>query len=723
MSDPWEMTVEGGPIDDQEVRRALGLLVDPAHWTMIQGLPSAAYRILPGDNLDAMVRAVADLSGGIGTYFSLNPFRGPLDKPPKSSDILARRWFLIDPDARKAEKNASTSDEEKEAARQVTEAIREFLRSRGWPDPIYVDSGNNWQLLYRVDLPNDKLAQQLLAKALKELGARFDTAAVEIDKHVHDARRICKIPGTWVRKGANTPERPHRMSRLMSVPMNIDSPPVPVELIKALAGLAGTMPPDAAPPAPLPAEPWQMVAGSGDKQAYARAALERECGKVATCTDFRNDTLYDAALKLGTLVAAGLLDEAEVRKDLDAAGRACGLGSDGDPGEIHRAIANGFAFGLQHPREVPERTAPTRNGVPRPPKRLASIEALKDLSPEPLADDKIVVQGSSVVPRLVDWLWENRVARGFIALFAGRTGLGKSFVTCDIVARVSRGDLRPDSVCECFDLGNSLIISEDPHDFVLAPRLLELGADMTRVFFMTWEAMARYTLQDTAFLHRAWELSGLPSLIVIDPPTNFLGGADEHKNAEVRTVLMCLVAWLESLDRAPAIILITHVNKGAKGIDAISRVIGSVAWMSTVRIGHIFAPDSEVPGRVLFVPPKNNLGPLAKGLAFRIVKTTTFARVEWLGEVDITADEAVNHDPRKPKRMLAEEWLKLIFREKREWPSDEFWKNAREHGVSKYAIDAVRDKMEIPRARRTVTENGTTLYTWYVPPDWPHLDP
>jgi hypothetical protein len=709
MSDPWEMTVQGGPIDDQEVRRALGLLVDPAHWTMIQGLPSAAYRILPGDNLDALVRAVADLSGGIGTYFSLNPFRGPLDKPPKSSDILARRWFLIDPDARKAEKNASTSDEEKEAARQVTEAIREFLCSRDWPDPIYVDSGNNWQLLYRVDLPNDKLAQQLLAKALKELGARFDTAAVEIDKHVHDARRICKVPGTWVRKGPNTPERPHRMSRLMSIPIN--SPPVPVELIKALAGLAGTTPPVAAPPVPPPAEPWQMVAGSGDKQAYARAALERECGKVATCTDFRNDTLYDAALKLGTLVAAGLLDEAEVKKALDAAGRACGLGSDGDPNEIRRAIANGFAFGLQHPREVPERLPkPLRNG------KVVAGAASEE---EPLSDDDLVVFGHEEGPLFVEWLWQDRIARRFISIFAGQTGLGKSFVALDVVARLTRGYVWPDSESECAPTGRALIISEDPRNQVLIPRLIELGARMDLLAFMTWKAMMRYSLADTELLHRTWVRAKSPDLVVIDPPTSFLGDIDEHKNSEVRAVLMQLVAWMEALPISPAIIFITHVNKAAKGIDAISRVIGSIAWMTSSRIGHIFWPDPDQPERVLFISSKNNLGPKAPALAFKVVKTETFARVDWLGKVDITADEAIAGVKKVTRGMAAVEWLTARFREQREWTSNDLKSAAAEAGISKNALwSAEAQALPIERIQHTAAD-GHRFWTWTARPGWP----
>ncbi len=60
------------------MRHALGLLVDPAHRVMIQSLPSGHFRHLRGNDLDAIVKAVAEMNGEAGTYFSLNPYSGRL---------------------------------------------------------------------------------------------------------------------------------------------------------------------------------------------------------------------------------------------------------------------------------------------------------------------------------------------------------------------------------------------------------------------------------------------------------------------------------------------------------------------------------------------------------------------------------------------------------------------------------------------------------------------
>jgi hypothetical protein len=665
-SDCWSMTVQrSDSIDEQEVRRSLGLLVDSAHHVQIQALPSGRWKQISGRDTDGLIKAIQEYSDEKGVYLSLNPFSGNLDRPLRSSDIASRRWFLVDPDAVKpGDKDASTTDDEKEQSRAVTESVRDHLRTLGWPDPIFVDSGNNWQLLYRVDLPNDRLSQQILSKALKALADQFDTDGVKIDRAVHDAKRICKIPGTMVRKGGNAATRPWRMARLISVPVMLS--PVPIALLKGLAGLGENEPAKVASVTPI--NPWSIPVGGDDRTAYARSAFEREIGIVATASQpGRNGVLYNASLKLGTLVAAGLLDRTDVERQLEAAARACGLGQDGDPNEIDRAIKHGFTFGLQNPRQIPEKFATKQSAESAAYVALAAAEE----TVEPL-----FIKASSVTPKKVVWFWENRIPMGFITVFAGRTGLGKSFVTCDIVARKTAGEPWPDSTDpgECSEPGNVLLISEDPFEYVLTPRLIEMGANLDRVFYLSWSAMARYQLGDTTFLDAAFEQMAPLSLVAIDPPTNFLGGKDEHKNAEVRAMLMNLVIWLNGRDTA--CILITHVNKASgKGGEALSRVIGSVAWTTTSRVAHAFVADADRPDGAIFVPMKSNLGALPKGIAYRIAKTENFAKVEWLGQVDATADEAFGgekpKEDKQTKTAAAVEWLRERFAERGTWASDE----------------------------------------------------
>ena len=88
----------------------------------------------------------------------------------------------------------------------------------GFPEPIKADSGNGAHLLYRIDLPNDESATALVKSCLATLDALFSDERVSVDTANFNAARIWKLYGTVSRKGDNTPERPHRRSRIISAP-------------------------------------------------------------------------------------------------------------------------------------------------------------------------------------------------------------------------------------------------------------------------------------------------------------------------------------------------------------------------------------------------------------------------------------------------------------------------------------------------------------------------
>jgi hypothetical protein len=697
----WSIPVTiSSAIDRDEVRRMLGLMLDPDTAHEVRALPSGQSVTITRTDLDAAVRAVEAIAGSKGTYITLNPVRPDLTGAARVKDITCRRHLLIDCDPERADRDGMATEAEHAVAKAVIDAVLDDLTARGWPRPIMIDSGNGWHLLYRIDLPNDKLAQQLLSKCLKALQAAHGTDAAKIDTVVHNASRITKLAGTWVRKGESTTDRPHRMARLVSVPTAIV--PVDVDQIRELAGLGTTTPPDAPP------VDWTMTVpgpGAGGLDAYVRKAIEAECGKVATAREgARNDALNVAAFSLGTLLHLAIVTRQEVEHDLAFAAQRAGLTEH----ETTGTIRSGIEAGLMEPRQVEVKAG----------KATASTPASETIPP----GVRLTIRASAIKTRPIRWLWRDRVPVGFITVFAGRTGLGKSFVTCDLAARITQGEDLPDGPSglagECRDV---LFISEDPYEYVLAPRLMELGADLNRVSFLTWEAMARYTLDDTPFLERAYAEVDHPALVVIDPPTNFLGDAiDEHKNSAVRAVLMHLVQWIK--DKDAACVLITHVNKqSGKGIDALNRVIGSVAWTTTARIVHSFAPNSDIPGHCLFVPMKNNLGPLGKGLGYTIRKTDTLAVVEWTGEVDTTADEAMSGERQAPRKVKATDWLIDRFKEDLRWFSEDLWAAAKHDGISRNAIFEAKDILCLPRCDKEQLPGGKQAWVWWVPPDWPHL--
>ena len=426
----------------------------------------------------------------------------------------------------------------------------------------------------------------------------------------------------------------------------------------------------------------------------------------------RNNALYESALKLSGLVAAGALDESEVRRALERVAGQIGLGADGDPKEVGRAIDNAFAVGMQTPRDL--------SGV-----KAAKPGKAAQQQPQPapnIPPDELIVWAHTITPKPVHWLWPGRIPSGKMTTFAGQGGLGKTFVLCDIAARVSKGLEWPFGQGLCADEGKVLFISgEDDEDDTLVPRLIECGADLSRIAFLSAKAQESFTLAALELLTSVMDRMQDVRFVAIDPPTSYLGGVDDHKNAELRGLLTPLKNW--AAKRRVAIVLNNHVNKATgPTVDAASRVMGSVAWVNAVRSAHLFTRDQDDQDKVLMVPIKTNIGKRPPGLAYRIEPTIgDLARVEWIEEVHQSADDALSKQTRKPVAKDAVEVLIDMFSRQREWTSDAFWKELNQWKVTGYAFKQVKDALGLPKARKTVAPNGDVCWTWWVPPDWQHL--
>lgn len=147
------------------------------------------------------------------------------------NDIIGYQWVLVDADpVRKS--GISAADAEKEAARQVSRRVWKCLKQRGFHDPIIADSGNGFHLLYKVHTPLEE--KPTIEQFLKTLDMWFSTEQVKIDTAVFNAARITKLYGTMARKGANTQERPHRMSKVLHAPSRMEL--TPWALFQQIAG-------------------------------------------------------------------------------------------------------------------------------------------------------------------------------------------------------------------------------------------------------------------------------------------------------------------------------------------------------------------------------------------------------------------------------------------------------------------------------------------------------
>jgi len=154
----------------------------------------------------------------------------------KDEDILSLNTMLIDLDPKRAA-GISSTNEELAAAHQLSSRINDYLRSQGWPEPLIAQSGNGVHLLFKLpELPNTPGNKDLIHNCLKALAEMFNTDRVEVDTTTFNPARITKFYGTAARKGDNIPERPHRRSRILSVPTKAEM--VRTECILRLASFS-----------------------------------------------------------------------------------------------------------------------------------------------------------------------------------------------------------------------------------------------------------------------------------------------------------------------------------------------------------------------------------------------------------------------------------------------------------------------------------------------------
>ena len=140
------------------------------------------------------------------------------------NEILSRKWCLIDVDCEKPSDTNSTN-EEKELAKVVVNNVYKFLRDEGFEKPIICDSANGYHLLYKQDMQSTPANTEVMKKFLQVLDMYFSNEKVKIDCSTYNASRICKLYGTYSRKGSNTKDRPQRMSYILQVPTEVKITP------------------------------------------------------------------------------------------------------------------------------------------------------------------------------------------------------------------------------------------------------------------------------------------------------------------------------------------------------------------------------------------------------------------------------------------------------------------------------------------------------------------
>ncbi len=311
------------------------------------------------------------------------------------------------------------------------------------------------------------------------------------------------------------------------------------------------------------------------------------------------------------------------------------------------------AYRAERDRRQPLSTgAPNGNGRPRSGNRPRDKGELESRRASDIKATKIV------------WLWPGRFARKKLGVIGGQPDEGKSLITLDMAAAVSRGREWPCGEGRA-PLGNVVILSaEDDAADTLVPRLMAADADLERVEIIqmvrvyekdtpdlppqaTGERRMFSLLDDLKLLERKIEDIGDIALIIIDPLTAYLGvkKMDSYRTSDVRGVLAPLAEL--ATKRNVAIVSVMHFNKNSSITNAINRISDSVAFVAAARHAFVVMREPNTKQRRLFLKAKNNLAADTKGLAYgieaRLVADDIIApNIVWETEhVTISANEAL----------------------------------------------------------------------------------
>ena len=298
-----------------------------------------------------------------------------------------------------------------------------------------------------------------------------------------------------------------------------------------------------------------------------------------------------------------------------------------------------------------------------------------------------------IQPQEVRWLWPGFIPAGKLTLLVGNPGLGKSTLTFEIVARLSRGVALPGAEAVPA-MACALCCPEDDDGDTIRPRLDAADFDENMVCVLK---DVRTIPEDLPLLEQIITRYRI-GLVVFDPVVSFLSGKlNAHKEHDVRRGLSPLVELAQRT--GCAVLGVMHQNK-QRGGQALHRAGGSVAFVGIARAAMMLGIDPDDPERRVLAPLKNNLAPESKSLRIRLETPTghKVARVEWLGECDVTADMLNMAADDVEEQTKVREAMAIIREELAAGPKPrtEVINRAKSEGIAPRTLRRARDRLGIP---------------------------
>ena len=371
-------------------------------------------------------------------------------------------------------------------------------------------------------------------------------------------------------------------------------------------------PPAAPPPAPVaPYKPPSLDRSARD----AEVALGGECLAVAQAPEGgRNHQLNVSAVKLGSLVAAGALDQATVRRALRDAALHAGL----EPRETDATIQSGLSYGMTQPRQIPERQEQFR------PNAQANRPIDQHDNPTQITDGPTRAalwrdEGAwnpADIPRR-PWIVPGYLMRGSASVLSGQGAGGKSSLvvawTVALATGEAIGEFQPKAPARVVNYNveddrdeqrrrySAALMAAGKDGAQVMPHIIRCGPNEIGTLFERQPDTGRICETPAMAELERILMESQADVLVCDPLAE-LHNAEENDNTAMRAVIAAFRGLAQRL--GIAVLILHHDRKGNNAPGDMDRMRGASAITGAVRVMLTLTPMSLEEADKFGIPPE-----------------------------------------------------------------------------------------------------------------------
>lgn len=240
---------------------------------------------------------------------------------------------------------------------------------------------------------------------------------------------------------------------------------------------------------------------------------------------------------------------------------------------------------------------------------------------------------ATIQSKPVNWLWEPYIPLQTLTLLEGDPGVGKSYLSLELAARVTTGEAIANH-SGIKTQGNVLYLTaEDSLEQTIRPRFDACGGDANHLYSLT----ELISLSDTSIVESLLQQLD-PRLVIIDPIQAYLGdGVDMHRANHVRPILAALAQLAEKYNCA--FLILRHLTKSS--VKGAYKGMGSIDFRAAARSVLLVAEDPAAADQRVLIHSKYSLSKQAPALVYAVDQN---GKVQWNGTTNLDESQVKTNE-------------------------------------------------------------------------------